>query len=87
MKKYQQEHQDTRGSFPLQRQFKGGGGGGGATPPPAVPPVAQSSTDVADAERQARLSASKKQGMKSTLLAGASGMGEAKSLGSKSLLG
>jgi len=85
MKKYQQEHQDTRGSFPLQRQFKGGGGSG--TPPPAVPPVAQSSTDVADAERQARLAAGKKQGMKSTLLAGASGMGESKNLGSKSLLG
>jgi len=86
MKKYQQDHQDTRGSFPLQRQFKGGGGGSG-TPPPAVPPVAQTSSDVADAERRARLAASKKQGMKSTLLAGASGMGESKNLGSKSLLG
>jgi hypothetical protein len=86
MKKYQQEHQSSRGSFPLQRQFKGGGGGSG-TPPPAVPPVAQSSTDVADAERQARLAASKKQGMKSTLLAGAAGTSTSDKLGTKSLLG
>ena len=85
MKTYQQDHQASRGSFPLQRQFKGGGGSG--TPPPAVPPVAQSSTDVADAERQARLAASKKQGMKSTLLAGAAGTSTSDKLGTKSLLG
>lgn len=61
-------------------------GGSAPKPPPAVPPVSQSSTEVSDAERQARLAATKKQGMKSTLLAGASGGGSS-GLGNKSLLG
>lgn len=71
---------------PFKHAFKHKGGSAPKVPAP-VPPVAQSSTEVADAERQARLAASKKQGMKSTLLAGAAGTQSSNSLGGKSLLG
>jgi hypothetical protein len=72
-------------SCPFPHAFRHKGGGGG-TPPAAVPPVSRQSTEVGDAERQARLAAQKKQGMKSTLLAGATEQ-PSQPMGGKSLLG
>lgn len=84
MKTFTQQHQGiTRASFPLQRQFKGGSA---PKPPAAVPPVSRQSTEVGDAERQAKLAAQKRQGMKSTLLAGATPQPN-QTMGGKSLLG
>lgn len=91
MKTYLIQHQSGgRATLPMQQQQKIFGGGDAKQPevPKAIPPATVTSTEVTDAQRQARLAAAKRNGMQSTLLAGAdTGTGTDQNVGGASLLG